>query len=522
MGTSRLAFALTLLSAGFSQGASIDCTSRPELCSLPVTSSNSEPDLQLAIDLVFVGDGFTSAELGAYASAVDAYINALRNEPVGRAIVGMDPTLFNFHRVDVVSATSDLGDPDPNDSAFGTIAQGTQPLQYDHAAALFAAAQNAPDVDVLVLVANTSSGWAVGTLPTGHTTGGRIAVRLSEPATLFHELGHALFGVADEYSLVNACYAGSEAMLVSFPNLTTDASGQKFSRAGVPTPVEGAHQLTRCIYRPATTCLMRSSAAALCPVCRQHFETQLAERRQGDLAAPFIAFDAPLDGATVSGRVSLRASAFDSLGLEQLSLRVDGVELAQSEPSTISFEWDSRLELNGPHQLEAFAVDLAGHQSRSAIEVFVDNPRDLTAPTVELLEPAGGEVQGLVWVRVRAEDNLKIKRVELLLDGQLLAAADEVLWDTRGAANGSHRLQARAFDYVGNEGASSELEVIVTNGRSAAAIDLDSPDAGVIEEPAPRGCGCAEAGGLEAFGALLAVASLLQRRRRVVVPKGAC
>jgi hypothetical protein len=95
-------------------------------------------------------------------------------------------------------------------------------------------------------------------------------------------------------------------------------------------------------------------------------------------------------------------------------------------------------------------------------------PGDTQAPTASITSPSSGAtVSGTVNVAVTATDNVGVARVEILLDGALVAtdsaAPYQFAWDTSGAANGAHSLQARAVDAANNVGASSPVSVTVNN-----------------------------------------------------------
>ncbi|MFN7135205.1 MAG: M64 family metallopeptidase, partial [Myxococcales bacterium] len=212
------------------------CTTRPDLCNRPVTSEVNESNLSIAHDIVFVGDGYTQADLSKFASDVNAYITELKTAASTRAIVPVDPTVFNFHRVDVVSTTNNLANTDTSDTAFGAVATEFNSITYNTSSVTFAASRNAPDVDTVVMVVNSPDGRSNAYFPTGHTTGGRIAIRTPSVGVFPHELGHAMFRLVDEYTSNTGCYSGTELDLLQRPNVITEASGQKFARAGTPSP----------------------------------------------------------------------------------------------------------------------------------------------------------------------------------------------------------------------------------------------------------------------------------------------
>lgn len=93
---------------------------------------------------------------------------------------------------------------------------------------------------------------------------------------------------------------------------------------------------------------------------------------------------------------------------------------------------------------------------------------DATAPSVSIAAPLGAStVSGLVAVDVSASDNVGISRVELWVNGKLLAtdtaAPYGFSWNSASAANGINSLYAKAYDAAGNVASSSTLLVNVAN-----------------------------------------------------------
>jgi subtilisin family serine protease len=95
-------------------------------------------------------------------------------------------------------------------------------------------------------------------------------------------------------------------------------------------------------------------------------------------------------------------------------------------------------------------------------------PGDMTPPTTSITSPANGAtVSGTVTVSADASDAGGVDRVELYADGGLVGsdttAPYQVAWNSASVANGSHALQARAYDAAGNAGSSAVVNVTVSN-----------------------------------------------------------
>lgn len=89
---------------------------------------------------------------------------------------------------------------------------------------------------------------------------------------------------------------------------------------------------------------------------------------------PTVAFTNPLEGNTVSGVVTLNATATDNVGVTQFFFAVDGDPFGPNMPSgPYTINWDSTTVPNGPHTLKATATDAAGNNERQIINIIVNN-----------------------------------------------------------------------------------------------------------------------------------------------------
>jgi len=144
--------------------------------------------------------------------------------------------------------------------------------------------------------------------------------------------------------------------------------------------------------------------------------------------------------------------------------------------------------------LESTAVDLgtAGYDTsfgfgrvnaQQAVQAARDyNPvPDTTPPSVSISSPAIGlEVSETIAVTVSASDNVGVVKVELYLDGRFFASDTtepfSFAWDTTQSTNGSHTLQAKAYDGAGNSNLSSPVTVTVQNADTTPPeVSITSP-----------------------------------------------
>ncbi len=182
-----------------------------------------------------------------------------------------------------------------------------------------------------------------------------------------------------------------------------------------------------------------------------------------DTTAPTVSLTAPANGATVTGTVTVSASASDDVGVAGVQFLLDGADLGAEDPtSPYSVSWNTATAVPGTHTLTARARDAAGNTTSSAT-ITVTVP-DTTAPTVSISAPPGGAtVAGTVTVSASASDNVGVVGVQFFVNGANLGAEDTsspyaASWDTSTYANGTHVLTAVARDAAGNTTTSAAVE----------------------------------------------------------------
>ena len=203
-----------------------------------------------------------------------------------------------------------------------------------------------------------------------------------------------------------------------------------------------------------------------------------------DAAAPTVAVTGPAADSTVSGAVTVTATAADDIGVTSVQFLVDGAPLGAADTAApYQAAWATGAVPNGAHTIAAVARDAVGHETTAtAISVTVLN--DIAAPTVSVTGPAANAtVAGAVTVTANAADDIAITSVQFLLDGAPLGAADtaapyEATWSTTSTANGAHTLTAVASDAVGNATTAASVSVLVSNDLAAPTVSVSAPAAG--------------------------------------------
>ena len=212
--------------------------------------------------------------------------------------------------------------------------------------------------------------------------------------------------------------------------------------------------------------------------------TGVAVTINNDTQAPTVNITAPAAG-TVTGTINVTATAADNVGVAGVQFLLDGANLGTEDvASPFSISWNTATATNGNHTLTARARDAAGNTTTS-VGVIVTASNDNQAPTINLTEPAAGQVAGTINVSADANDNVGVVGVQFLLDGANLGTEDSatpftISWNTATIADGNHSLTARARDAAGNTTTSAAVVVAVKNDLTAPTVNISAPPAGDV------------------------------------------
>ena len=202
-----------------------------------------------------------------------------------------------------------------------------------------------------------------------------------------------------------------------------------------------------------------------------------------DLTPPTVSITAPTAGTTVSGTVSVTATAADNVGVVGVQFQLDGANLGAEKtaaPWTIS--WNTATGTAGAHTLTAVARDAAGNRTTSAAVVATV----ATAPTVAITAPtSGATVSSTVSVTAAAGDTVGVAGVQFKLDGanmgsEVTTAPFATSWATMAGTNGLHTLTAVARNMAGTRTTSPAVGVTVSNDKTAPTVSITAPAAGGI------------------------------------------
>jgi hypothetical protein len=214
--------------------------------------------------------------------------------------------------------------------------------------------------------------------------------------------------------------------------------------------------------------------------------TVTVSNQQTDTTLPTVSLTAPASGATVSGIVTVAASASDNVGVTSVQFTIDGANVGAPDTSAPwSLSWDTRTARNGSRVLRAIARDAAGNTRTSySRTVTVNNPTaDTVAPTVGVTTPSNGAtVAGTVTIAASASDNVGVVGVQFMLNGTNIGGEDtsapySASWATSAVADGPQQIVAVARDAAGNRQSSTPVTVAVANETgSGVPGDLNGDD----------------------------------------------
>ena len=314
-------------------------------------------------NLVILGDGYQATQMAQYATDVQGFVDTMFQTPpfdeLRRAI--------NVYRVDVTSTDSGADDPLTMSCAgSGTTARTyfdatycgdgrAQRLLYvNNTTVLDTVRAQVPEWDVPLVVVNSA-------IYGGAARDGVAAFSLAPGADqiALHEIGHAAFGLADEYEYFLGCGSGETdrnnhpAADPAQVNVTTNTDRatlkwRRFVASATPVPTtenancaicdplatspvtagtvglfEGANTYHCDAYRPEFTCKMRVLTDPFCAVCRHKIRTDLAvhlpEAVEG-LEEKVVLGDSSDRGPALASHGNRLFLAWKGSGNEQLNL----------------------------------------------------------------------------------------------------------------------------------------------------------------------------------------------------------
>jgi len=145
---------------------------------------------------------------------------------------------------------------------------------------------------------------------------------------------------------------------------------------------------------------------------------------------PTVSLTAPLAGQTVSGSITVSATASDVVGVAGVQFKLDGANLgAEVTTSPYSILWATAGVANGAHTLTAVARDTANNTATSSpVTVTVSNapPPTLSINDVSVTEPNTGTVNAVFTVTLSSASSQTVTVAYATADGTATAGTDYV------------------------------------------------------------------------------------------------
>jgi len=191
-----------------------------------------------------------------------------------------------------------------------------------------------------------------------------------------------------------------------------------------------------------------------------------------DTTKPNVAITYPANNSTVSGTVTIRATATDNVGVVKVEFYIDNNKVGEDTSSPYEYSWNTdNLQYNSTHTIQAKAYDNAGNVGESPIITVTIG--DSNAPEVVITNPTDGStVSGTVLIQTQVTERSKktkapsgIAKVEFYIDnnkvGEDTSSPYEYSWDTTQYTSGTHTITAKAYDNAGNVGESPAVTVYI-------------------------------------------------------------
>jgi len=221
----------------------------------------------------------------------------------------------------------------------------------------------------------SNQGIASGTATVGVVFSGGSCVRNAPTISVSPSSQTAAPGAASAYSVTvtnrNTSYCGSSTFAMSqvlpagfsgsfaAPNLSIAAGASASTSWSVGSSAQTAAG-TYALDAKATEASFGNSATA-----------HASQIVYVDGTAPTVSISSPANGAVVTGRVSILATASDESRVAAVEFYVDGVLIGRDTGSPYSAGWNSRKAGSGSHTIMVRALDAAGNKAEKSIVVQV-------------------------------------------------------------------------------------------------------------------------------------------------------
>jgi len=211
-------------------------------------------------------------------------------------------------------------------------------------------------------------------------------------------------------------------------------------------------------------------------------------RIRSDKTAPTVSITSPVNNASVSGTVSIQASASDNVGVSVVTFFVDNVSIGTKTTAPYTASWNTTGVASGNHVIKVTAQDAAGNISSASIQVGINSTStgDIAAPSVTITSPTSASSFNIgdnINVAISASDNTGVAYEKLFVDGVSVgmdyASPYSFTVSTANLSSSTHTITATAYDGYNNSASASVLialnAVIVTPPVLPSTFNLIMP-----------------------------------------------
>jgi len=193
-----------------------------------------------------------------------------------------------------------------------------------------------------------------------------------------------------------------------------------------------------------------------------------------DTTKPSVTITKPADTATVSGTVSITATATDDTAVSKVEFYVQNQLKATDTTAPFEYSWDADSLANGTYTLSAKAYDPTGNNATDAQAVTVKNG-DADAPTA----PSGLKATSTTYDKVSltwnaSTDNTAVTGYRVIRNNSVIATVIGLTYtDNTAVAGNAYTYQVVAVDASNNASPASNASQITT--PSAPTTDTQKP-----------------------------------------------